>query len=192
MLSWNGNYVKFHRQRRSQWVVSNMLDKRTVWEAIWLNSKNYGELLMTVARLAEAEEYYAAMLILFNAEELIIKAAIDDYSHNLVQDLKALLESEAIGEVEYYFLNNDDCGMRYIRNIISHKEMYDYYLVKICNGQELFCQFSEKDTWEDIYNLYSDIIFNILLHVTPSYIKANQSDIDAAIIEVMPEAGKIY
>lgn len=169
-----------------------MLDKRTVWEAIWLYSHNYGELLMTVARLADAEEYYAAMLILFNAEELIIKAAIDDYSHNLVQDLKALLESKAIGNMEYYFLNNDDCGMRHIRNVISHKEMYDYYLVEICDGQELFCQFSEKDTWKDIYNLYSDIIFNILLHITPSYIKANQSDIEAAIIAVMPEAEKRY
>ena len=164
-----------------------MLDKRTVWEAIWMNSHNYGELLMTVARLADSEEYYAAMLILFNAEEMIIKAALEDHSHNLIHDLKALLESGAIGNIEYYFLNNGDCGMRHIRNIISHKEMYDYYLVKNCNGHELFYPFSEKDTWEDIYGLYSDIIFNILLHVTPSYVKANQSDIEAAIITVMPE-----
>ena len=165
-----------------------MLDKRTIWEAIWLNSHNYGELLMTVSRLADYEEYFAAMLILFNAEELIFKAALEDYNHNLIHDLKALRESGAIGEIEYFFLSNDESGMRRIRNIITHKERYDYYLEESSNGSKLYHSFAEEETWKFVYDLYSDIIFNILIHVTPSFFKVSQSDIETAILNVMPEA----
>lgn len=47
---------------------------------------------MTSSRFADAEEFYAAMLILFNAEKLIIKSALEDYSHKHIQNSNIILE----------------------------------------------------------------------------------------------------
>jgi len=51
-------------------------------DEIWQYSHYYGDMLFTSLRLHENEEDYAAILVLFNAMELICKSVRENYNQN--------------------------------------------------------------------------------------------------------------
>lgn len=128
-------------------------------EFVWLYSHYYGDMLFTALRLHSNEESYSAMLILFNAVELIFKSIRENYNQNFIQDINALTSAGILTEEEKEFFNNEKCGLRNIRNIMMHKEAYQY-CIEDSNGTIL--PFTEQDTWTLLFAQYSEKIINII------------------------------
>jgi len=72
-------------------------------DEIWQYSHYYGDMLFTSLRLHENEEDYAAILVLFNAMELICKSVRENYNQNFLQDLSDLKNNNILSEEDYHF-----------------------------------------------------------------------------------------
>jgi len=136
-----------------------MIGGREMLEYIWQYSKYYGDMLATTKRLYDDEEYYASIMILFNATELICKSVRDNYAGNFANDLKWLNEHGLLNDEDYSFLDGKENGIRSIRNIMMHRDAYQYCLESE-NGKAL--PFTESDTWQLVYDSYAPRIIEIL------------------------------
>ncbi len=128
-------------------------------ERIWQYSNYYGDMVFTSLRLYDAGEGYAATAILFNAVELVFKSIRENYKENFNQDIKALKDSTVLTEEEYDFFENKKYGIREIRNIMTHREAYQYCF-EAPDGKALL--FTEQDTWMILFEQYSPSIISIL------------------------------
>lgn len=128
-------------------------------EYIWQYSKYYGDMMATTKRLYDNGEYYTSVTLLFNVTELICKAVKDDYAGNFSNDLKWLNEHGLLNDEDYSFLDGKENGMRNIRNIMMHRDAYQYCLESE-NGKAL--PFTESDTWQLVYASYAPRIIEIL------------------------------
>ena len=97
--------------------------------------------------------------ILFNAVELIFKSFRENYEENFNQDIAVLTEAGLLTADEKDFFDNPQYGIRKIRNIMTHREAYQYCL-EDSNGKAL--PFIETDTWMLLYENYSERIVDIL------------------------------
>lgn len=129
-------------------------------DIIWGYSRCYGDMIATVVKLHEEEEDYAAILILFNAMELVFKSLRENFKQNINQDLEDLKNKEILTEDEYLFFNNKENGIREIRNIMTHRNAYQY-CIEDADGVAL--PFSDFGTWSIIYDLYALRIIDILV-----------------------------
>ncbi len=129
-------------------------------DIIWGYSHYYGDMIATVMRLHEEEEDYAAILILFNAMELVFKSLRGNFNQNINQDLEELKNKKILTEDEFLFLNNKENGIREIRNIMTHRNAYQY-CIEDADGVAL--PFSDSGTWSIIYDLYAPRIIDILV-----------------------------
>lgn len=133
-------------------------------EYIWLYSRYYAEMIFTAQRLYSNEEGYAATVILLNATELIFKSIRENFSQNFNQDIAALTNAGLLEEDEKDFFENKQFGLREIRNIMTHREAYQYCF-ESSTGEVL--PFVEADTWMTIYSYCSpkiiDILYNVLV-----------------------------
>jgi hypothetical protein len=120
-------------------------------------------MLQTSKRLYNEDEYYASVLILFNATELIIKSFRENYSSNFYDDIDFLWQNKLISEDEYNLLNNENNGVRKIRNIMAHKDAYAH---SITGG--IVYQFSEPETWKLIFELTFHNLLKLLNRITLS------------------------
>ncbi len=131
----------------------NMIDE------IWRYSSYYGDMLSTALRLHDEEEDYAAILVLFNAMELICKSVRENFNQNFLEDLSYLREKNILSEKDYEFLVSKEYGIRGIRNIMTHRNAYQYCLEDF-DGKALY--FSEVGTWAIIFEKYAPKIIKIL------------------------------
>lgn len=97
-------------------------------EYIWQYSRYYGNMISTAQRLYNNEEGYAAVVILFNATELIFKSLRENYSDNFNRDISALTDMGLLTPSEKDFFDSKEYGLREIRNIMTHREAYQYCL----------------------------------------------------------------
>lgn len=147
-------------------------------ERIWLFSKYYSDLLRSSFRLYDFNEWYAACLVLFNATELIIKASLGDYGNNFNQDIKSLKNLRIITDEEYDFFENSDFGIRKIRNIMTHRDAYEYALT---DSYGINYMLSEDDTWKIIFEKNAPKIVEILDNVVQnSFCPTNTEEIGPA------------
>lgn len=133
--------------------MNNMLD------GIWRHSRYYGDMLSTALRLHDYEEDYAAILVLFNAMELICKSVRGNYKQNFSEDLLDLKNKNILSEENYEFLDNKESGIRELRNIMAHRNAYQYCL-EDSKGKAL--ALSEVGTWTIIFESYASRIIQIL------------------------------
>ena len=131
-------------------------------DKIWQYSHYYGDMVSTAVRLHQAKEDYAAMMLLFNAMELIFKSVRENFSQNLGQDLSNLKDNDLLSEAEYSFLGSKENGLREIRNIMTHRNAYQYCFDD-ADGNAL--PFSEAGTWTVVYNYSAPIIIRILVDI---------------------------
>lgn len=135
-------------------------------EYIWQFSKYGADMLNTACRLYDKDEWYAATSILFNAIEFLLKAFREDYRENLVQDINSLKTAGLITEEEESFFNNNRNGLRRIRNIMTHKDAYEYFF-EAPDG--ILYPFNEMDTWDDIFVFFAprsiEILFSVLKRI---------------------------
>lgn len=128
-------------------------------EFIWQYSRYYGNMISTAQRLYNNNEGYAAIVILFNATELIFKSLRENYSDNFNRDISALADMGLLTSSEKDFFDSKEYGLREIRNIMTHREAYQYCL-ETPEGKAL--PFVEADTWTSLYENYAPIIIDIL------------------------------
>ena len=146
---------------------SNTSESQRLINDIWLYSNYYGDMLQTSKRLYNDDEYYASVLILFNATELIIKSYREKYSSNFNDDIEFVRKNKLISEDEYNLLNDENIGVRKIRNIMAHRDAYAHSIVG-----EVVYQFSEPETWKLIF----DLTFHSLLKVLNRIALTNRQD----------------
>lgn len=138
------------------YFVNKLIDE------IWQYSHYYGDMLFTSLRLHENEEDYAAILVLFNAMELICKSVRENYNQNFLQDLSDLKNNNILSEEDYHFLASKESGIRGIRNIMTHRNAYQYCL-EGTDGKAL--PFAEPGTWTIVFESYAPRIIQILYEI---------------------------
>jgi hypothetical protein len=131
-------------------------------DGIWQYSRYYGDMIFTALRLHNDEEDYAAMLILFNVMELICKSVRGNYNQNFLEDLSDLKSKNILSEENYEFLANKESGIRGIRNIMTHRNAYQYCF-EDSDGKAL--PFSEVETWNIIFESYGPKVIQMLYEI---------------------------
>jgi hypothetical protein len=136
--------------------VSGLIDE------VWQYSHYYGDMLFTSLRLHDNEEDYAAILVLFNAMELICKSVRENYNQNFLEDLYELKRKNMLSEEDYEFLASKESGIRGIRNIMTHRNAYQYCLE---DPDVKALSFAEPGTWTIIFESYAPRIVQILYEI---------------------------
>ena len=126
--------------------------------SIWHYSHYYGDMLFSAKRLYDNEEPYAAVMILFNATELLLKSVRGNYSKTFSEDVETLVKQGILTVEEQKYLN-DEMGIKNIRNIMTHRNAYQYCLESL-EGKAFM--FSDPETWSIIFALHFDNIVEIL------------------------------
>lgn len=133
-------------------------------ERIWEYSRFYGNLLFSANRLSKNGESYAAFLVLFNAVELICKSLRETDESTVAQDIDWLAENGFFTEEEKEYLNGET-GIRKIRNIITHRNPFAYFL----NVNGIMYPFADMETWDFAYQQYAPktikALFNAIEHL---------------------------
>lgn len=126
-------------------------------ECIWLYSHFLGEQFHIAEQLHEENKSYAAFLVLFNALELLCKSLRESDNGNAVSDIKWMLENAFITPEEEAFLNGPN-GIRKIRNIMTHRNPYEYYF----EISGVMYSFADEETWDKAYEQYAPETIEIL------------------------------
>lgn len=125
---------------------------------IWYRSKFYSQLFNSVNTIIADDEYYSAMLLLFNAVELVFKSIRDKYTDNFEKDINDLYAKHLLTANEKDYLNNSDTGVRKIRNIMCHRDAYAHFIELDGIGYSL----ADMDTWRTLYNIIAPKVITIL------------------------------
>lgn len=152
--------------------------KGEVIDLVWQYSRYYGNQL---AYLSEIEENgNASLFYLFNILENIFKTALSDYDSNFQYIVKDAHKNGLINQKEHDFLNNKHTGVRRIRNLLAHANLAKFNL--LFSNDESLHPIVENESCQQLYNILSDIIFNILLKVVSVNFSIDvQVDIDNLI-----------
>lgn len=126
-------------------------------DRIWLYSAFYGEQLCVSERLHEEGNSYAAFLVLFNILELLCKSLKESDDGNIVTDIKWMLDNALITPEDEAFLNGQD-GIRIIRNIMTHRNLYEYFF----ENDGIVYSFADSETWDVAYANYAPRIIEIM------------------------------
>lgn len=127
-------------------------------DRIWEYSHYYGDMLFSAKRLYDNKEPYAAVMILFNTTELLLKSVRENYSKTFSEDIETLVRQGILTEEEQNYLT-DEMGIKNIRNIMTHRNAYQYCLESL-DGKAFM--FSDSETWSIIFALHFDNIVDIL------------------------------
>lgn len=130
---------------------------------IWQYSKYHGNLLSECEQIAEEEYGHGSLVLLFNLIEVILKNKLGDYESNFFTTIKNAKDQRLINEIESQFLNNKVNGIRKFRNILAHENLSKYNVV--INHEELLYPLTENTTCLKLYEIFSEIIFNIILKI---------------------------
>lgn len=125
---------------------------------IWLYSKYYGDMVASSFHLNELGESYGAIVILFNAMELIFKSIRENDKHNINDDIEWLKDNDYISSDEAAFLNDKENGVRKLRNLMTHKDLYEYCL----EIDDKAYPFATKETWEYVFGMTAPQIVIIM------------------------------
>lgn len=131
-------------------------------DGVWQYSRHYGDMLSTSLRLHDDEEDYAAILVLFNAIELICKSVRGNYNQSFYDDLSYLKKENILSEENYEFLSNKENGIRKIRNMITHRNAYQYCLE---DSDGIALPFADSGTWTITFESYAPRIIQILYEI---------------------------
>ena len=132
--------------------------KMSDFDTIWLYSKYYANIVASAMRLNEIGENYPALMLLFNVFESIAKSVRETDKTNLKDDIKWLAENNFINEQDENFLNDEQNGVRKIRNLMMHRDAYQYCI----DIDNVAYPFADNDTWKVMYNLLAERLIHIM------------------------------
>ncbi|SHE61787.1 hypothetical protein [Clostridium fallax] len=162
-----------------------MYSKIEVIDYVWQYSRCLGNLLGSCYRLEEYEEGQILLFNLFNITEVIFKSVIEDYESRFIDIIDKLKKYDYINDIECNFLNDKKIGIRKFRNLLAHANLSKYNVIFLDEDNKLMYPLTENETCMKLYNLFSDILFNLILKV----VKFNNIKLDNEIkninIEIM-------
>ena len=127
----------------------------------WLYSKLHCELFNSINTLIANEEYYSAVLLLFNVIELILKTFRGKDSDTFEQDINDLYSKDLLTEIEKNYLNDKDTGIRKIRNRMCHKDFYKCFI----EIDGIAYSLAEMNTWQELYNKIAPNVIAIISNI---------------------------
>ncbi|MFW3380299.1 hypothetical protein [Aliarcobacter butzleri] len=144
-----------------------MYTKQEVIDYIWQYSRYYGDLLISCKKIAKLENFngHVTLIYLFNILENIIKSQVKNYELNFVHVINKLKEKNYSSEIEYDFLNNNEYGIRRIRNLLAHSNLSKYNIIFLFEDKKLLFPLTEDATCTKFYEYFSDILFNLMLKI---------------------------
>jgi len=142
-----------------------MYSKNKVSEYIFHYSRYYGNLLGNCENISNDNNGHASLIYLFNLLESVIKSQINDYDISFINAIKKLKTEQYINEIEYNFLNNQETGIRRIRNLLAHANLAKYNIVFLNVEQDILYPLTENDSCIKLYNLVSELLFNLILKI---------------------------
>ncbi|GAB2319810.1 hypothetical protein IRB23SM22_20710 [Alkalibacterium sp. s-m-22] len=134
---------------------------------VWQHSKYYGNLLSYCKDVAEKDSGngFVSLIFLFNLMENIFKSSLKNYDARLIDVIDILRDNGTITKIEHDFLNNKNNGIRIIRNLLSHSNLSKYNLIFTEDGTEIYYPLTENETCLKMYEMISDILFNLMLRI---------------------------
>lgn len=141
--------------------------KGQIIDYVWQYSKYHGNLLSYCESIPKEGfgNGFVALIFLFNLTENIFKDRTKDYDatfHNVINKLR---DENIITVKECRFLNNGRNGIRRLRNLLAHSNLAKYNLVFIEDGKEILYPLVENETCLKVYDMVSEVLFNIMLKV---------------------------
>lgn len=127
-------------------------------EAVWLYSRYCGDMLFAAQRLYAVNEGYAACVLLFNAIELLFKSLRQSDTGTFNEDVVDLHKRNILSDDHLDFVQNKDSGIRVIRNIMMHKDAYQYCF----EVADVALPFYEPSTWISLYEDIAPKVYKML------------------------------
>lgn len=124
-------------------------------------SRYYCRLYIQCEEMFKEQNGHFALFNLFALLENITKTVLNDFEESNYNLNVKLREENLINDLEYKFLNNNQTGIRKIRNILAHANLSKYDL-KIPNEKVTY-PFTENETCLILYEKLSIIISGIIL-----------------------------
>ena len=123
--------------------------------------------MISCKKIAKLENFngHVTLIYLFNILENIIKSQVKNYELNFVHVINKLKEKNYISEIEYDFLNNNEYGIRRIRNLLAHSNLSKYIIIFLFEDKKLLFPLTEDATCTKFYEYFSDILFNLMLKI---------------------------
>lgn len=148
-------------------MENSLVPKEIVINKVWQYSKHYGNLLSYCEQLSKNDysNGHAKLIFLFNIMENVFKDKTCNFENSLSQTLTVLRNQDLITKAEFTFLNNKKNSVRVLRNILAHANLSKYNLVYKEGGKEVLYPLTENETCEKIYEMLSEIIFNLILRL---------------------------
>lgn len=141
--------------KAKNWIISE----------IFQYSHNYWMLLNDCEDLYNWWYWESSILLLFNLLENTIKSNTNWFEKTFSNNIKILKNNKIITDIEYNFLDNKVNSIRILRNIISHSNLWGVGLLVNHNDKDIFYPFTENDTFLFLYNLISEVIYNIIYKI---------------------------
>lgn len=148
-----------------QHIKGKMFKNINYYDNIWQYSKYYADMIAMAVRLMENDESYASLLVLFNTTEMLFKSIREDDSKNFKDDIQWMHDKDYITDEEYEFLNSEN-GLRILRNKMTHKDFYQYFI----EIDGILYPFTEKETWDTICELILPTTINIINNIILKYL----------------------
>ncbi len=145
--------------------------KQQTFNSLQFYSKYYFRLLSDCEYLRSQEKGHSALFALFSILENIIKSSLNDFKSNFNILVKKLFELNIISEIEYNFLNNQEIGIRKIRNIFAHGNLSKYDLKY--DDEPATYPLTENETCLKFYDQISEILFSIILKIIDNEMNSN-------------------
>ncbi|PHB46768.1 hypothetical protein [Bacillus toyonensis] len=141
--------------------------KGQVIDYVWQYSKYHGNLLSSCESIAKGNfgNGFASLIFLFNLTENIFKDRVKDYDSAFYQVINKLKREEILTNTETKFLNNENNSIRRLRNLLAHSNLAKYHLSYIEDGREVYYPLVENETCLKVYDMVSEVLFNIMLKV---------------------------
>ena len=136
-----------------------------IYDKVWQYSKYYADMIAMAVRLKENEESYASLLVLFNTTEMLFKSIREYDSTNLKDDIQWMYDKDYFTDEEYEFFISEN-GMRILRNKMTHKDFYQYF-VEI---DGILYPFTEKETWDTMCELILPTTIQIINNIISKHL----------------------
>lgn len=130
-------------------------------DIIWRYSKYYSDMIFAVDRLGKIGEYHSALIVLFNVFELVVKSVREKDEEKLFDDINWLRYNGYINDDEKKFLDDKQSGIRQIRNIMMHRNLYKYAVELDGIGYS----FADAQTWKLLYDNVASRLIGLIVKI---------------------------
>lgn len=172
--------------------MGKLYEKGEAIDYIWQYSKYYGNQLGYCLEMYNDDKGHASLLYLLNMTEIIFKNCANSFEDGFFKIIKTLKKEEAIDKYEYEFLNNNQYGIRILRNLLSHENLSKYNIIFLTENENLLYPLTENETCLKLFGVIFDIVLNIILKlVSKNFIIEIDVDVHKEIDKIKIEIKEI-